>query len=237
MEDETTEESVAAELIAELTSRAVGAPPPARMLDEGDVATRIQNRFTAEREARRRVLTAKLAEANRDFTGVRFVALSRDEIDAIRTAVDIQWPFDSDDRPYLDDEEDVSLTGDGEHFGGPVPDSIVEAGRHRRDQPVSDDAATAAAHNRPSGAPEALVPTTPPATEQPTPDAAMAPTPIHPAIPSPYEGAERAAAAVDEMGDLDVDALFRRLWVRIRRELRTELLIDRERAGALADFR
>jgi hypothetical protein len=39
------------------------------------------------------------------------------------------------------------------------------------------------------------------------------------------------------MSELDLDRLTRRLWLRIRRELRTELLIDRERAGVLADMR
>jgi hypothetical protein len=37
--------------------------------------------------------------------------------------------------------------------------------------------------------------------------------------------------------DLDLDSLTRRLYSRIRRELRTELLVDRERSGSLADAR
>jgi hypothetical protein len=37
--------------------------------------------------------------------------------------------------------------------------------------------------------------------------------------------------------DHDVDVLSRRIWSRIRREMRSELLVDRERAGALADHR
>jgi hypothetical protein len=37
--------------------------------------------------------------------------------------------------------------------------------------------------------------------------------------------------------DVDIDNLSRRLWSRIRREMRTELLVDRERAGSLADIR
>jgi hypothetical protein len=36
---------------------------------------------------------------------------------------------------------------------------------------------------------------------------------------------------------MDIDHLSRRLWSRIRREMRTELLVDRERAGSLADIR
>ena len=37
--------------------------------------------------------------------------------------------------------------------------------------------------------------------------------------------------------DLDLELLSRRLWSRIRRQIRSELLIDRERAGVLADVR
>ncbi|HZB42239.1 MAG TPA: DUF4157 domain-containing protein, partial [Ilumatobacter sp.] len=48
------------------------------------------------------------------------------------------------------------------------------------------------------------------------------------------EAAGRIFAAASEV---DIDVLSRRLWSRIRRELRTELLVDRERAGSLADIR
>jgi hypothetical protein len=47
------------------------------------------------------------------------------------------------------------------------------------------------------------------------------------------EAASRVLAAAT---DLDIDALSRRIWSRIRREMRTELLIDRERSGTLADL-
>jgi hypothetical protein len=42
---------------------------------------------------------------------------------------------------------------------------------------------------------------------------------------------------VESLSELDLDRLTRRMWMRIRRELRTEMLIDRERAGVLADMR
>ena len=48
------------------------------------------------------------------------------------------------------------------------------------------------------------------------------------------EAAGRLFAAASEV---DIDVLSRRLWSRMRRELRTELLVDRERAGSLADIR
>jgi hypothetical protein len=52
--------------------------------------------------------------------------------------------------------------------------------------------------------------------------------------PQDEEAARRIFAAASEV---DIDVLSRRLWSRLRRELRTELLVDRERAGSLADIR
>jgi len=52
--------------------------------------------------------------------------------------------------------------------------------------------------------------------------------------PQDEEAARRIFAAAS---DVDIDVLSRRLWSRIRREMRSELLIDRERAGSLADIR
>jgi hypothetical protein len=50
-------------------------------------------------------------------------------------------------------------------------------------------------------------------------------------------GTAERAHLVESLNELDLDRLTRRLWSRMRRELRGELLIDRERAGALADMR
>src|SRR4029453_18469501 len=61
-----------------------------------------------------------------------------------------------------------------------------------------------------------------------------------------HEGAHDDSYALDEehagrifaaASEVDIDNLSRRLWSRIRREMRTELLVDRERAGSLADIR
>ncbi len=46
-----------------------------------------------------------------------------------------------------------------------------------------------------------------------------------------------ASALLSSANDHDIDVLSRRIWSRIRREMRSELLIDRERAGVLADHR
>jgi hypothetical protein len=40
-----------------------------------------------------------------------------------------------------------------------------------------------------------------------------------------------------DLDHLDLDELSDRLYNRLRRRLRTELLVDRERAGLLTDFR
>ena len=52
-----------------------------------------------------------------------------------------------------------------------------------------------------------------------------------------YGGDELAETVIDSLTEIDLDKLTRRLYGRIRRELRSELLIDRERAGSLADIR
>jgi hypothetical protein len=51
------------------------------------------------------------------------------------------------------------------------------------------------------------------------------------------DGDDQTAASrvFDAASDLDLDQLARRLYGRFRRDLRRELLIDRERAGTLAD--
>jgi hypothetical protein len=52
--------------------------------------------------------------------------------------------------------------------------------------------------------------------------------------PSPPAAAPVSALQLDE---LDLDLLSRRLYERLRSQLRTELLVDRERSGLLSDLR
>jgi hypothetical protein len=61
------------------------------------------------------------------------------------------------------------------------------------------------------------------------PSTAAVATAQPPSAPGGTEAAERP--------ELDLDELARRLYDRIRRRLRAELLIDRERAGLIADLR
>jgi hypothetical protein len=53
---------------------------------------------------------------------------------------------------------------------------------------------------------------------------------------------ERAAVRENGAGEIDLDLidmedLARRVYLRLRSRLRTELLVDRERAGLLPDYR
>jgi hypothetical protein len=48
---------------------------------------------------------------------------------------------------------------------------------------------------------------------------------------------EREEQSAEFLESLDMDALANRLYLKLRSRLRTELLVDRERAGLLADFR
>ena len=53
--------------------------------------------------------------------------------------------------------------------------------------------------------------------------------------PDDIDQQEEISEIIASMSDLDVEMLSRRMYGRIRRTLRRELLIDRERAGTLAD--
>ncbi len=59
----------------------------------------------------------------------------------------------------------------------------------------------------------------------------------HSGGPQPVADDELSANVVESLTELDLEVLTRKLWRRVRREIRGELLIDRERAGVLADFR
>lgn len=56
-----------------------------------------------------------------------------------------------------------------------------------------------------------------------------------PAAATPAGGP--AHPATEEPATIDLDELARRVYGQVRTQLRSELLIDRERAGLLTDFR
>jgi hypothetical protein len=55
--------------------------------------------------------------------------------------------------------------------------------------------------------------------------------------PAPAPAATEPDAAPIELDRLDLETLAARLYDRLRSRIRMELLIDRERAGLLTDFR
>jgi hypothetical protein len=76
-------------------------------------------------------------------------------------------------------------------------------------------------------APPAAAPT---ALESASTPQTYAPAPVIPA-------AAPVAPAAEEAAPIDLDDLARRVYGQVRTQLRSELLIDRERAGLLTDFR
>jgi hypothetical protein len=58
-----------------------------------------------------------------------------------------------------------------------------------------------------------------------------------PAAPAATPSASATEAAPEPAASLDIDDLARRVYGQVRTQLRSELLIDRERAGLLTDFR
>ncbi|HEY0452640.1 eCIS core domain-containing protein [Actinophytocola sp.] len=85
-------------------------------------------------------------------------------------------------------------------------------------------------------APAAAAPETPRQQQQPAPE----PVPVPAPAPAPDPVREEDSALRDGQIDLekiDLDDLSTRLYDRLRSRLRMELLIDRERAGLLTDFR
>jgi hypothetical protein len=95
--------------------------------------------------------------------------------------------------------------------------------------PMPDMPAVSGAPTSASGAPAAkqslLLPVAAAAPPAPTPAPGAAPSPAAPA-PAP-----------EPAPPIDLDDLARRVYGQVRTQLRSELLIDRERAGLLTDFR
>jgi hypothetical protein len=75
----------------------------------------------------------------------------------------------------------------------------------------------------------------PPATGERPPETATIPAVFAPAAETPANAP--AAPVTQEAAPIDLDDLARRVYGQVRTQLRSELLIDRERAGLLTDFR
>lgn len=222
----------------------------------GDLPELYRVRFEYEKDLRRQVLWAKVAGAVHGGAEVgTLINLDQAELDRIHEAVDLAHPLALETRDYLDTDENLShriTDEDVTNFGRqPQPAPTIDT---TPTTPAPDTAPTAtpAPAPTPAGAPA------PPTTDTGTP----ADAPAAPAAPAQsqsagavalatgiagligsmmrdedHAGDEMAGKVVESLTEIDIEVLSRRLWERLRRELRTELLIDRERAGALADIR
>jgi hypothetical protein len=181
-----------------------------------------------------------------------------DEFDDAATARDIQEDLVASGRAFRMPDGSLVFPGGGGHL--PEQQAIpVQSGlaiQRAPEEPSSADSPGAAPFAAPDAAPAAgSSPMSFPAPAQwPTPSAtsfAAQPLPTAAqvalesgassavAAPAPATPADSAGAAraTEEAAPIDLDDLARRVYGQVRTQLRSELLIDRERAGLLTDFR
>ncbi len=187
-----------------------------------------EQRADRERELRHVVLRAKRTELLRAGGEQRgTIRLTKDEIIQIREQLDQQMPLEYLEPTYIDVGDDAGLDASGQFVSDAAASSEAEASTATGSSP--QDARGGDDHD---GRSKPV--STAPATGWAATEAAVAVEDHHASASADHDGraAHRIFAAASE---LDMDVLTRRLYGRIRRELRSELLIDRERAGALAD--
>jgi hypothetical protein len=221
----------------------------------------MQQRQQREQELRHVELRSRLVTARREESTVTDAQLDDEAIADIRAAVDAEMPLEFVLPEYLHRDIDVHIDGQG-NIGERQPEpeqpaattpaaTGTQAGGRPTPTPV-DHAMTEPDH--PAGDPGDT-----------GARAASTPVTVSPSAASPAEHAGAAVAALALTGaavadsaaaehhppdhqemagqlfaaatDLDLEMLARRLYGRFRRDLRRELLIDRERAGLLADAR
>lgn len=211
----------------------------------------MDRRHRHERELRhRRIVQVRTQHIREGGAPEDPVTLVEDEITEIREQVDRDMPLEFVLPEYLPTDQDASLR-DGEY--GPLLDpetfeELEEEDEEEAGESAADRRLTAAdtdtAVDRPGAAATAA------GAAATTRGESAIETPVGGAVERP-EGPEPAADAAGEAGEddlaagrlfaaaseTDLDALARRLYGRLRGRLRQELLIDRERAGALADMR
>jgi len=254
--------STAREQISAVFGGALGALLSSSVSDGDDETERrraeaapevMQRRLDRESELRHVELRSLSVAARREETAGP-ATLGDEAIARIRARVDTEMPLEFAMPEYLDRNVDVFI--DAEGTVGPTPAEVVS------EQALTDDATSMASDTTDAmldsstdGAPESatgnssttLVEWTPVATP---PAAATADEPMAPNIAvaagvtldalathiddDPDDRA-MASRVFDAASDLDLEKLTRRLYGRFRRDLRRELLIDRERAGTLAD--
>jgi hypothetical protein len=182
--------------------------------------------------------------------------VSRDDSDDAATARDIQEDLIASGRAFRMPDGSLVFPGAGGHLPEQratrvqtavaiqrAPDEPASAPSPAtgQDEPPDRAAAPGSVRVTPSAPePAAVAPTpsvagAPPEAGQLQPEGAAVPPASAPASVTP------AAAPADPQAEgaapIDIDDLARRVYGQVRTQLRSELLIDRERAGLLTDFR
>jgi hypothetical protein len=236
----------ATDVLRQITDR-VNAEVPAAGAGEfrmSELDDRFEARFELEKGMRLEVLQAKIKAAVENGATIgTVVAITETELDQIHQAVNLELPLNVPNLLYVDTDDNLSHT---------ITQADIDA---YRPAGATTPAAVASTTTPATPAAETADMTSTPTTDlaggdEPATVGGVAATAISTAVASgtaalvhmlagdePYAGQEMAARVVEQLTDLDLELLTRRLWVRVRRELRAELLIDRERAGVLADVR
>jgi hypothetical protein len=180
-----------------------------------------------------------------------------DEDDAKATARDIQDELIASGRAYRMPDGSIVFPGSGMHLPEQRPSPAQQAVVMQR---APDDSAPMAADDPLPATNRAYAPASDtgflpmpqmpaPQNAAPSPAAAPAvtqtwPQPVAAAAPASTPSPAVAAAPQTEQAPtpepappIDIDDLARRVYGQVRTQLRSELLIDRERAGLLTDFR
>jgi hypothetical protein len=221
-------------------------------------------RQARERELRHRMLREKLrvreTEARREERDAPSspVSLTDEEITGIRERIDRDMPLEFAVPTYLDPDIGVTIDSTGQITDGrPAAEPAAESDADAGEVEPAADVVTDISPAPPSDVDHAeadvdtavdtggAVVDSGPARGTTTAGSLMAAATLARAADDvirdddadePDTGAA-AAVLLSSASDHDVDVLSRRIWSRIRREMRSELLVDRERAGALADHR
>ncbi len=223
----------------------------------------MQRRHARERELRHVALRSLAIAARRNETAGPST-LDGPAIAEIRATVDAEMPLEFVLPEYLDSSEDVRIDADGT-IGPSLDESEPGDAAAEQPVDPTGAAAGAAGNatapaaaspgdgvDRSSIAPTPEIVEAPAGTESPS-VADPASSGRSPALAAGTAGALALGALASQVGtdepddealagrvfdaasELDLEKLSRRLYGRFRRDLRRELLIDRERAGTLAD--
>ncbi len=178
-----------------------------------------------------------------------------DEGDEAATARDVQEDLVASGRAFRMPDGSLVFPGAGGHFPEQRSTPVQTAVAVQRAPDVPEFAESPAAEPKeapdpaagahpglapapdlwPAPAPAPSVGEVPPATGERPSETATSSAVFAPAAETPAPAP--AAPATEEAAPIDLDDLARRVYGQVRTHLRSELLIDRERAGLLTDFR